>query len=92
MNRQPFKSDRDLEKARKHNRFHRQESLNDTIHSIHITVVRLAPWVFSALLILILFEPLLPNFVNTPFVEKALFAIGGALFSTLLSRIQEQTL
>jgi hypothetical protein len=89
MNRQKLQSDQDLEKARKNNRFYRQEDLHDTIHTIHVNTVKYAPWAFLALFILALFQP---SCINLTLVDRALFGVGGALFSTLLSRIQESTL
>lgn len=89
MIRQKLQSDQDLEKARKNNRFYRQEDLHDTIHSIHVNIVKYAAWAFLLLFIIALFQP---SFINMDLVDKALYGVGGALFSTLLSRIQESTL
>jgi hypothetical protein len=63
--RQPLKTDRDLQKTRKNNNFLRQEDLNDTIHSIHIKVIKYALPVFVILFTLNLLQ--LPTWVNTNF-------------------------
>jgi hypothetical protein len=87
--RQQFKSDRDLEKARKHNKFIRQKSLHDAIHATHITAVKYTPYVFFLLFIANLFQP---SWLNETAVDRSVYALGGAFFGTLLSRIKEQTL
>lgn len=46
IDRQRIHNEKDLEKARKNNRFHRQEHLHDAIHAIHIKIVKWIPWLF----------------------------------------------
>ncbi len=87
--RQHFKSDRDLEKARKHNKFVRQEGLHDAIHATHIIAVKIIPCAFLLLFIVDLFQP---NWLNVTLLDRAVYALGGAFFGSLLSRIKEQTL
>ena len=89
MDRQPFKSDRDLEKARKHNKFVRQESLHDAIHSSHMLAVKWTPYLFLLLFVADLVQP---SWLNAAVVDRSVYALGGAFFGTLLSRIKEQTL
>ena len=55
--RQQFKSDRDLEKARKHNKFIRQENLHDAMHATHMLAVKCIPYLFLLLFIADLFQP-----------------------------------
>jgi hypothetical protein len=87
--RQPFKSDRDLEKARKHNKFIRQESLHDAIHASHLLVVKCIPYVFLLLFVAALVQP---SWLNMTVVDRSVFTLAGAWLGTLLSRIKEQTL
>lgn len=87
--RQPFKSDRDLERARRHNKFVRQEGLHDAIHATHIIAVKYTPYVFLLLFVANLFQP---SWLNAAAVDRSVYALGGAFFGTLLSRIKEQTL
>jgi hypothetical protein len=85
----PFKSDKDLERARKHNKFVRQENLHDAIHATHILIVKSTPYIF---LLLFIADVSQPNWLNLTIIDRSVYAPGGALFGTLLSRIKEQTL
>jgi len=87
--RQQFKSDRDLEKARKHNKFVSQEGLHDAIHATHIIAVKATPYVFVLLFVADLLQP---SWLNATLLDRAVFTLSGAFFGSLLSRIKEQTL
>ncbi len=67
----------------------RQENLHDAIHASHILVVKYTPFIFLLLFIADLFQP---SWLNTTLIDRSVYAVGGALFGTLLSRIKEQTL
>jgi len=85
MNRQQFKSDKDLEKARKTNQFHRQENLHEVVHVIHIRLVKWLPWTFGGLFIAHLFHPLYDTWIDTTQLDRALYVVGGILLNTVLS-------
>lgn len=88
--RKRLKNEQDLEAARQQKSFERQESLHDAIHVIHLRIVKLALPVFVVLFLLNIGHP--SWLENMALIHDATIAVGSALFASLLSRVNKQTL
>jgi hypothetical protein len=87
--RKKLKNERDLEEARQRKHFERQEGLHDALHAVHLRVVKYA---LPAFIVLFITNILKPSHLDMAAIHDATIAVGSALFASLLSRVNKQTI
>lgn len=81
-------TDKDLDKQRKNNRFHRDEEMSRIIHSIHCWSVRFTPFVLVGLFVIDLVQP--SWIKNLELLDRVVYLLGGGLLGTLLVKVKQR--
>lgn len=64
-----------------------EDNSGRVFHAMRLTFVKYAPIVFLALCILKMFQ--LPTLINAAFVDRSVYALGGAILAVLLFHTKE---
>jgi len=86
--REKFFEEEDIDKTRKSNRFHREEEMNDLLHTVYCLAIRCTPVILVVLFVIDIIRP--PWIANIDLVDRVVCGLGGGLLGSLLTKVNQQ--